>query len=456
MHRYFPRKSLGIALLAAAIACSKSPDDVALSQVSVVPDVPVPAEDGPRLGATAHATPVRLSPHRAAPPIGYLHAGALVARAEQPYSHEGCDEGWYPIRPRGFICLDEGATLDLAHPTLATMAIQPDLNSALPYTYARTTRDSQLWVPANAQQRTLASERPITSRSGAAVVGSWEATDPDGQPRRLAMLTNGRFLDVNDVEEATFSDFVGLTLSESEKLPVGYIVKRGIAAWDINGVRFERKRELEYHELVRLTGRTRDIKETRYWETSDGLWVRHQDMTTIAARTEKPAFVKPGMRWVDVSVIAGTLVAYEGDVPVYATLVSAGRDRTSDELPDAKITKRGEFAITAKYITALQADVHSFANRVEIHDAPWVIEMASGQSIHGAFWHDRFGIEHGDGNLQLSPADARWLFHWVTPEVPSGWHGVNALPSDSAPSDDVVPILPVPSKPLPTIINIRK
>lgn len=424
-----------------------------------MPDVPVPPENGPLLGATAHATPIRLAPTRAAPVVGYLHAGAKVARAEQPYSHEACDEGWYPIRPRGFVCLDEGATLNLEHPTLATMAIAPDLNAALPYTYARTTRDAHLWSPANAQERTVNQDRAITSRSGAAIVGSWEATDPNGASRRLAMLTNGRFLDVNDVEEAAPSNFVGVTLSESEKLPVGYIVKRGIGAFDIAGPTLERKRELGYHELLRLTGRTRDVKDARYWETSDGLWVRHQDMTTIAERPEKPAFVKPGQHWVDVSVIAGTMVAYEGTQPVYATLVSVGRDRIADELPDAHITKRGEFAITAKYVTGIQSDVHSFANRVEIHDAPWVIEMASGQAIHGAFWHNRFGIEHGDGNLQLAPADARWLFNWVTPEVPSGWHGVLLQPSDTAsPSEnkDLVPILPVADKPMPTIINIRK
>jgi lipoprotein-anchoring transpeptidase ErfK/SrfK len=418
----------------------------------------VPPEGGPELGATAHATPIRQAPHRAAPIIGYLHAGARVVRAEHPYTREACEAGWYPIRPRGFVCLDEGATLDLDHPTLTTMAIQPDLNAALPYTYARTTRDGHLWSPANAQQRTIVTERAITSRSGAAIVGSWEATDPEGQTRRLAMLTNGRFLDVNDLEEATASTFVGVTLSESEKLPVGFIVKRGIAAWDIEGPTFERKRDLQYHELLRLTGRSRDVKGARYWEASDGLWVRHQDMTTIVERAEKPSFAQSGRRWVDVSVISGTLVAYEGNSPVYATLVSVGRDRVSDELPDAKVTKRGEFTVTAKYITGIQSDVHGFANRVEIHDAPWVIEMASGQSIHGAFWHNRFGIEHGDGNLQLSPADARWLFQWVTPELPQGWHGllVHSKDTSTPAKEDFVPILPSVDKPEPTIINIHK
>lgn len=456
MRRLFNWPHVSTLLLFVYSGCSKSGTDVALSRTVELPDVPVPSADGPFLGATAHATPIHDRPRKDATRIGYLHAGAKVARAVDAYSHEGCEQGWYPVRPRGFVCLDDGATLDMQHPTLATMAIQPDLNAALPYTYARTTRDSRFWTPANAQQRTITADRPVTSRSGAAIVGQWEGTDGEGVTRRLAMLTNGRFFDINDVEEAQTSDFVGVTLGETEKLPVGFIVKRGIGAWDVAGPTFERKRELTYHELIRLTGRVRDVKGQRLWEATDGLWVRHQDMTTIAQRTEVPKFVKPGQRWVDVSIIAGTLVAYEGTEPVFATLVSVGRDRTADDVPDAKVTTRGEFVVTAKYVTALTHDINSFANRVEMHDTPWLLQMSSGQVIHGAFWHNRFGIEHGDGNLQLSPADARWLFQWATPEVPEGWHAVVADGAEAPKADDVVPILPPSDTPTSTIINIRK
>jgi hypothetical protein len=30
------------------------------------------------------------------------------------------------------------------------------------------------------------------------------------------------------------------------------------------------------------------------------------------------------------------------------------------------------------------------------------------------------------GCINLAPADARWLFHWTTPGLPQGWHGVLA------------------------------
>ncbi len=430
---------LAVVLLSSS-ACTDAENRIALSRTAPA-DVPVPPADGPQLGATAHATPVRQQPARDATIIGYLHAGARVARAETPYSNDDCAEGWYPIHPRGFVCLDEGATLDLRHPTLTTMAIQPNLDDPLPYTYARTTKDTPVFAVDEAQERRVRQARQMTSKSGVAIVGSWEAAAEDGTLRRLGMMTNGRFLDAEALREVTLSSFRGVILKPPQRLPIGFIVKRDISAYKLSGVRIERAKELPYHSVVPLTGEQRTVRSQKFWETEEGLWVRHRDMTTARQRTKMPEFVKENTRWMDISIIAGTLVAYEGTQPRYATLVSVGEHRLA-EYVDAKVTQRGEFPVIAKHITALNADVRGFANRVEIHDSPWTLELSSGQLVHGAFWHDRFGIEHGPGNVQLSPHDASWLWRWAGPKVPSGWHAVILSEAEQAEN--------------PTIVNIRR
>jgi hypothetical protein len=415
-------------------ACGKSDGAIALnrSETEPVPEVPVPAADGPKLAAIAHATPVRRTPNKLAKVIGYLHAGGKVARSEQPFSTEGCDGGWYPVRPRGFVCLEEGGTLDMRHPTLATMAIQPQMEAAAPYTYARIKKNGDLFEVDSDREQAVRKVGSISSQSGIAVVGSWEAADEDGSTRRLAMLTNGRFVDTTLLDKASVSEFQGVTLDEKTQLPVGFVVKRGVAAWSLEGAAPERKEELNFHQTLPLTGRFRTLSDEKYWELSGERWVRHRDVTAIAARDAFPEFVTGEQRWVDVSVVMGTAVAYEGKRPVYATLVSVGKDRLGEEIPDPVITQRGEFRIVGKHITALNANVNGFANRVEIYDAPWTLELASGQFLHGAYWHNRFGIEHGPGNVQLSPADARWIWLWSTPEVPEGWHAVVDIPETEA------------------------
>jgi hypothetical protein len=402
-------------------------------------EVPVPPADGPKLGATAHATPVRARPEKNATIIGTLHAGAKVARAAEPYSDEDCKAGWYPIRPRGFVCLEEGATLDLHHPTLVTMAIQPSHDEVLPYAYARTAESADTFEVDGSRDRGVKRLETVTAQSGMAIVGSWQATDADGQAHRLAMMTNGRFIDAEKLTQATPSAFQGVELNEQVQLPVAFVVKSGVNTWKLTGAVIEKGKALEERVRLTLSGKFRTLEGLKYWEQSDGSWVRHKDVTTIRKRDEMPPFVSEGRRWIDVSVVTGTAVAYEGTTPVYATLVSVGSDRLGDEAGKGEITERGEFEVVAKYITALNAQVKSFAKRVDIYDAPWTLELASGQLLHGAYWHNRFGIEHGPGNIQLSPADARWLWTWAGPEVPEGWHAVTAEASGTG-----------------TIVNVRK
>ena len=66
--------------------------------------------------------------------LGYLRAGAVVARAEEPVGHQGCKRGWYRVHPRGYLCHGNKATTEVAHPVAQLSARRPDL-SGLPYTY---------------------------------------------------------------------------------------------------------------------------------------------------------------------------------------------------------------------------------------------------------------------------------------------------------------------------------
>lgn len=434
------RTALLLGVACGALACGKS-DGIGLSRNDdiSVPDVPVPDASGPRLGAVAHTTPVRKAPDRDAPIIGYLHAGATVARAEQPYSTDECDGGWYPIRPRGFVCLAEGATLDLRHPTLTTMSIQPSLDLALPYAYARTLKDAAVYSVNVEKDSSVVTSGKLPEQSGAAVVGSWEATDDKGEMKQLAMMADGRFVEREVLQRAEPAQLAGVELTDKINLPIAFVVKKGIGAWDLEGATHKRERELEPHEVLLLTGRFRTTKDEKFWELPDGNWVRNRDVTVAYKREQMPAFATPGRHWIDISIISGTVVAYVGNQPVYATLASLGVDRLSEE-EGAKVTQRGEFPVVSKHITALNANATGFANKVEMHDVPWVLELASGQLLHGAYWHKRFGVEHGPGNVQLSPADARWLWQWAVPEVPEGWHAVTGLEQNDA----------------STIVNIRK
>jgi len=417
-------------LLPLLSACGTHQDGPSLSKAATedesIPKVPEPAATGPKLGAVANITPVLERPAVGARQLGYLHAGARVARAAEPYSRRGCGGGWYPVRPRGFVCATESATVDMAHPTLAAMALTPNLDQPLPYAYARTRLETPLFERDPGHDDAVREVGRLKRRAGMAVVGSWSARDPEGSVQRLALLTSGRFVKATDLEAAEPSAFHGVELTKRDDLPFAFVVKRGVHAFKLEGENSQKVDALDYHEVVHLTGRFHSVGDVKYWATNDGHWVRHRDVLVVQQRNTFPAFAEGAQRWIDVSVVTSTLTLYEGKRALFVTLCSVNRDAHRAE-GDKWL---GAFELAGKEVTLATRDANSFAENFELFDAPWGLSSSSGVQLYGAYWHDRFGAEHGAGAIELSPADAERVYQWATPQIPEGWHGLAAPLTD--------------------------
>jgi hypothetical protein len=448
--KLLPRElALGCALLLGGAGCDGKRTPALSLSAEVVRTAPIPPENGPQLGVVSERLHVREYTDMSAPSLGVLRAGARVARSAEPVSRAGCTAGWYAVRPRGFVCVGTEATLDLNHPTLVAMALAPNLDGQLPYTYARARTETPLFERSAGPIDAVHEVGKLRRRAGMAVVGSWNAKEPSGSDARLALLTDGRFVRAADLEAAKSSDFVGVELGERAELPLAFVVKRGVRSFRLNGSDAEKGDLIEYHTELALSGRFRSLGSVKYWafdggalrssDTGQELWVRHQDVTVVQRRTTLPDFVKDDTRWLDVSVTTGTLVAYEGKRAVFATLLSVAR-----ELPEAGADTQpasegprpiplGLTRVKQKALTFGGKEPNGFGEAFEVGDVPWALELSSGQLIHAAYWHDRFGIEHGAGSFALSPADASRLFRFVGPELPRGWHAVVAAPDQGTP-----------------------
>ncbi|HSN98252.1 MAG TPA: hypothetical protein VLS89_08135, partial [Candidatus Nanopelagicales bacterium] len=111
-------------------------------------EVPEPAADGPKLVAMRPGVAVVERPEPGARKLGELSPGALVARSPEPYGKKGCAGGWYAVRPRGFVCQGEGATLRTELAPL--LPAPPALTRPLPYRYGRARTQgtpAYAWMP---------------------------------------------------------------------------------------------------------------------------------------------------------------------------------------------------------------------------------------------------------------------------------------------------------------------
>lgn len=172
-----------------------------------------------------------------------------------------------------------------------------------------------------------------------------------------------------------------------------------------------------------LTGVEATVKSVVYRQTTEGWWMKAVDMT-FTEPGPPPADLAKGEKWIDVNLTRKTLLAIEGDKPVYAALVSPGR-KSSNKAKDHS-TVKGTFRIREKHIAVTMDGDGTAAGDLpySIEDVPYVAYFEGSYALHGAFWHNNFGREMSHGCVNLSPLDAKKIFFWVEPKLPRGLHAV--------------------------------
>jgi lipoprotein-anchoring transpeptidase ErfK/SrfK len=142
-------------------------------------------------------------------------------------------------------------------------------------------------------------------------------------------------------------------------------------------------------------------------------WIAAADVRVFAA-APPPPLLEPGERWIDVDLDNQILVAFEGELPVYATMVSSGGKETPTET-----------GIYRMWLKESEADMKGLNGEdpYSVATVPWTqfFSPEKGLALHTAYWHDQFGMRRSHGCVNLAPRDARWLYFWSDPQVPPGW-----------------------------------
>jgi hypothetical protein len=241
--------------------------------------------------------------------------------------------------------------------------------------------------------------------------------------------TNGFVAPADAVTIAKAPEFRGVELGDQWQLPVAFVgprVKEAAIYESKDKRNFAPRDRVKRHSPIRLLSpQTPGYEEIKsggelFLPTFDGRWVRARDVLR-ADLVAPPPDLKPGEKWIDVSIKQETLVAYEGDKPVYATLVSAGKDGTNAK--GSMATVQGTFRVREKHIAATM-DGDGDGDLYSIDDVPYIQYFQGSYALHGAFWHNEFGHVRSHGCVNLAPADAKRLFFWSDPQVPPGWHAV--------------------------------
>ncbi len=364
---------------------------------------------------------------RARPDGNGARRGAAARDARLPALEaalgDGCAAHWVRVARAAWICT-EAARLTTEPPTTHAWPLA-SADELVPYDYA---------FAAFSGARTYRRLEDVAADDWAEELERGMAVAIDRTERHEGQLfvhtASGRWLAAGDVHWAHPSGFAGATYAPGDRVDSVGFVMRATFAWPTpeQALRPRGMRDAQ-------TVPARSAVHVRETVTLHGRPVVRTDAGWLAARAlrvidphDPPADLRPDERWVDIDLHRQILVAFEGTRPVYGTLVSSGAS--------AHPTGRGEFRVWIKLATTdmSNADDDSLDTSTRVYSVervPWVMFFHDDQALHGAYWHDRFGVVHSHGCVNLAPRDARWLFAWAPPVMPPGWEAV--FPNDEEP-----------------------
>jgi hypothetical protein len=466
----------------------------------------VAREGGPQIGAVAMAVKIYEKPDHRSKQVGYLRVGVRVPRGDKPAGFDSCQNGFYHVLPHGYVCVDDGATVDMSHPLMRAELREPDRTKPLPYVYGfvRAITPRYFRLPTKQQQIEYEMDRERNVRSwnresvradwAGYVVGAndvriledgtvlgpppeeppvlnmferyggttgavpWFFEDerkipnianfkvPDyavitnrikrhagvalidafaGDDRDFALTTDLRLIPTSKLKPGRGSTFHGVELTEGFELPIAFVRKDGAYEYQRKEGRYRKlKKAFAYGEAIQLTGESKGSGDERWLETEDRTWMKERDIAIAAENTKLPEFASGTTKWIDVSIQRQTLTLFEGTKPIYATMISTGKDGLGDP-KTTHSTPTGTFNIRDKHITDTM-DSQVLGSEFELNDVPWVQYFKAGYALHAAYWHTEYGRPRSHGCINMSPIDAYRLFRWTEPQLPAHWHGVEA------------------------------
>jgi L,D-transpeptidase catalytic domain len=460
---------------------------VLTSALGVLAQTPAPdaAPRADRIYARGQAAWIYQNAKKEKHALGYIRMGtSLTLRNEEPKKGPGCADYYYPVEPYGWVCLDRSTTLSGEGRWISAMKLAAPGGSLMPFSYALSNgapmyrrlpteaevkRETAMFGKAgsfkaqswgNRGHEKLAETRNIAGKDalpwfledGGDAGSDKRRADPmrrqiphgsmlaytkafEYEGRTYLFSADGTVVPADRVRPFRVSSFHGVPLGKGAALPLAFFREKArpkyrrdedgsfsaaSGSWPVRSyVALDDSEPVESGKQSYVATRERDGKGAT-------LYAREDDATVIRARSEVPIGVKAGSKWILLSITEGTLVAYDGLTPVYATLQSPGAGGVPVKGKDPvkmSTTPMGVYRVTFKHVAATMSPEYGENRKFWIADVPYTQYFNAPFALHTAYWHESFGEPMSAGCVNLSPRDGKWLFDWTTPHVPEGWGG---------------------------------
>ncbi|MBU1537963.1 L,D-transpeptidase [Myxococcota bacterium] len=330
---------------------------------------------------------------------------------------KGCETWWLAVGKDRYVCgsnlkADNRSTLLRNQPILEAKEITP-------HRYGRIRKNDS---PYYRNSKELEAGKPFGKLAKGDMISLESSKSYQG--KRYWITAKGFLVWDSDITGYKVPRYHGINLRKlGINLPVALIrgKTKGATVYEYPGGPEKKGVKPLPHYSARAIYDKKKVKETGrqlktlFYRVKEG-WIKARRVLS-AWPTKPPVGLKPCEKWIEINVSMQTMVAYEGEEPVYMAPISSGNKKHP--------TKYGIFRIWLKKANGDMTG--SMANeRYRVDEVPWSMFFYLGQALHAAYWHTNFGNRKSHGCVNLTPIDAKWFYEWTEPAVPAGWLEVNA------------------------------
>ncbi len=170
-----------------------------------------------------------------------------------------------------------------------------------------------------------------------------------------------------------------------------------------------------------ITGVSRDVKLQKWYRILDDKYTYVYYAPAAAFRPLPISELIPispdvpaDEKFIKVDLANQWVSLLEGDTVVFTTKISSGRKFGREYY----LTPVGDFETFRKRPSRHMANGNR-ASGYDLPGVPWVSYIDEiGDSFHGTYWHNDFGMPRSHGCINMTPKAAKWLYRWTHPIVP--------------------------------------
>lgn len=362
--------------------------------------------------------------------IGYARPGIGIPARKT--TGRRCYRGtWYEVVGGGYVCTTRGFDARRGwnkRRHIVSTALAGDTSKTLPFRYAKIKRSlhraPRLKRVISASEDDQVEAAISNGKRMSSVVSRWmegawfvPLVKKHIKDKRVYYEhTNGEFIRAKDIDILTPSSLSGAKLSATFKLPVAFALQDFELMCNKGGVlktcgSAKQHARFHVHEIIE--------HDDKQYARGPGGALAPLDKLRIARKIKRPDNIPAKVKWVHFDLAQQVFVAYEGDKPVYTSMISSGAKGHE--------TPTGLYRVERKYVSKTMSGPDPDVGWYEVAEVPWTMFYNKNFAVHGAYWHNKFGNVKSHGCTNVAPIDARWLFYWGSTQLPTGWHAQKRL-----------------------------